>query len=114
MTFKELKQKIKEEQKELAQIISRGKYLRKPCRRTDITKEDKNLYYFGAHYEPWKVEELRYNFRHRHIAYCQLFNKTPYSSIETPREENLPSKSLIKNFENEWLGELDEALRNCA
>jgi hypothetical protein len=114
MTFKELKQKIKEEQKELAQIISRGKYLRKPCRRTDVTEEDKKLYYLVGMYCPWKVEELRYNFRHRHITYCRLFNKTPHSSIEKPREDNLPSNNLIEKFKNEWLGKLDEALCNYA
>ena len=113
MTFKELKQKIKEEQKDLAQKISRGKYLRKPYRRVDVTAKDKKLYYYGEYYDDYQVYKLSYDYRHRHIAYCQFFNNTPYNLIES-QTNNLPKNELIEEYKSKWLGELDETLHNCA
>lgn len=75
-----MKQKIKEEQKALAQKIRDN-------------KPDNQLF-------SWK-------FRHRHIAYCQFFNNTPYNSIEKPREGNEPDTEIIEKYKNEW-----EALRS--
>jgi len=62
-------------------------------------------------------KELGWNqreFRHQHIMYCQFFNNTPYASIEQPRDENKPSSYMLNAIKSEWLGLLDEALRDCA
>lgn len=81
--MKEAKNKIKEQQKSLAQEIRE--------RRPD------------NHFLSWK-------FRHRHIAYCQLFNNTPYSSIEKPREGNEPDEKLVER----WKDVFRETLRSIA
>lgn len=117
MTFKELKQKIKEEQKQLAQLISRGKYLRKPHRRTDdeVTKEDRKNYFYSSYYEYFKVTSLGDDYRHRHIVYCTMFNNTPYEQIEQPAEDNRPSQARLDNIRKLWEKELDEeVIRDCA
>ena len=121
MTFKELKLKIKEEQKQLAQIIRRGKYLRKPHRREDMTPEDRKSYFYKGYsnntyyYNQMKVEDLSSEYRHIHIMYCHMFNGTPYDKIEQPRDENGPSGSLLDSIQKQWESEIDEeTLRNCA
>ena len=98
MTFKELKQKIKEEQKSLAREIKEAKSKR---------KESQYGYVHGLDYD-------RDQFRHKHIAYCKFFNKTPYGMIEQTCHED-PRKSTIKSYMNDWESQIDEeALRYCA
>ena len=114
MTYKELKNKIKEEQKTLALQIRRGKYLRKPDHRVDITKEDRKLYYYGQIFDDWNVTKLSQKYRNKHIVYCHMFNNTPYGQIEQPREGNKPSSKQMDTYRKEWENLLDETLRNSA
>ena len=103
MTYKELKNKIKEEQKVLAQIIRLGKTGRKPKNRN------------SENYSPW--DQLEWNqreYRHKHIIYCHMFNGTPYELIEQPRDNNRPDSYKLDKIRKEWEGMLDEALRDCA
>jgi len=103
MTFKELKKKIKEEQKTLAQSITNGKTGRKPKNRNDKNYGDwDNLTWNGHEY------------RHKHIMYCQFFNNTSYASIERPRDGNKPSSYMLNSIKTEWEGMLDEVIRDCA
>lgn len=103
MTYKELKNKIKEEQKDLAQKIRLGKTGRKPKNRSD------------ENYSEWqKLEWNQRDYRHNHIIYCNMFNRTPYELIEQPRDENRPKSWKLDNIRKKWEAELDEALRNCA
>ena len=117
MTYKDLKNKIKEEQKTLAQQIRRGKDLRKPCNRTDVAEEDRALYYsaYGDSdgFANWKIEGLTDDYRHKHIAYCMFFFNTPYDLIESNCNEG-PDFDTVDSYKNEWEGKLDEALRDCA
>ena len=110
MTFKELKRKIKQEQKDLALKIRRGKFLRKPKNRKDVTKEEKKLFFYGSTFQPWEVEALSRKYRHNHIIYCNMFNKTPYDKIEVPRDDNSPNSSLLENIREEWEKQLDETI----
>ena len=104
MTFKELKNKIKEEQKELAQDIKNGKTGRKPKNRSDENMDDYS-----------DLDWNRSNYRHNHIVYCQLFNNTPYALIEQPRDDNKPMTHRLDKIKQEWEAEIDEeALRDCA
>ncbi len=97
MTFKELKNKVKEEQKDLAQKIKEQKGKRKssPCG-----------YVEGLIYN-------RFRYRHVHIAYCTFFNQTPYDKIETKCHEK-PLKSTLETYRKNWEIQIDEALRDCA
>ena len=107
MTFKELRNRIKEEQKFLAQQIKLGKPLRKPSVYAQASEEAIDA-----------CKDLDWNrveFRHRHIAYCQMFNNTPYALIEQPREGNKPSSHELNRIKETWEDELDEeTIRNCA
>ena len=103
MTYKELKNRIKEEQKSLAQSIKNGKTGRKP----------KNLVVGNTH--DWNsLESNQHTYRHQHIVYCNMFNRTPYELIEQPRDNNKPSSYYLDQLKIKWELELDEALRNCA
>lgn len=109
MTRKELKQKIKEEQKTLAQKIKRCRPLRKPHLFEEAS--------FKIQQEclDWKVSGWSWEYRHRHIIYCNMFNNTPYHKIEQPRDDNRPSSRMLDKIKKEWESELDEeVIRDCA
>jgi len=92
MTFKELKNKIKKEQKERASSIRILKAARKP----HVYNSNPALYdKIGDLYS------LRYNYRHVHIAYCMYFNKTEYDDIEKKCREN-PYTGKIDGYIKEW------------
>lgn len=97
MTFKELKNKIKEEQKTLAQEIKEAKGKR---------KESQYGYVHG-------LDSKRNDYRHTHIAYCQFFNNTPYNMIEQSCHED-PSKVKIKSHMTIWESKIDETNRKAA
>jgi len=109
MTYKELKLQIKEELKVLAQAIKQGKTARKPKNRNE-----ENYGFYNALY--WN----KINYRHKHIAYCEFFNNTPYEQIEQPRSNNKPNRSKIDSYKNEWTelldwdGQIIETIRHCA
>jgi hypothetical protein len=98
MNFKELKQKIKQEQKKLASNIRIGKFLRKPKNYEKASKEDKN-------HSDWVYNSNLY--RHRHIIYCQFFHNTPYEKIEKKCKEE-PNSNWLKKIEDSWKSQLDE------
>jgi hypothetical protein len=97
MNFKDLKNKIKEEQKSLAQKIRNKKSKRKESQYGYV----ENLDYY------------RDNYRHIHIAYCQFFNNTPYGMIEQTCHQD-PRQSTIETYMKKWELELDEDVRDCA
>lgn len=119
MNFKQLKNKIKEEQKELAQKITIVKSYRKPSSRDNVKEEHIDVcfheYEGKLRYDGYKVYRMIYDYRHKHIAYCQFFNKTPYRLIEgKTRDDNRPNKHSIKSYTEKWENILDEAIRDCA
>lgn len=116
MTFKELKNKIKEEQKQLAAHIRRQKHLRKPKNRQNLTDEDKAMYFVLDGDKIFNIPEaLGHNYRHRHIIYCNMFLNTPYDDIEQKvREGNSADIILLDKFQKRWTEELDETLRDSA
>jgi len=97
MTFKELKHKIKEEQKSLAQNIKEKKSRR---------KKEQYGYVRG-------LDNERDKYRHIHIAYCTFFNKTPYGMIESNCHED-PNKNSINELKKNWELEIDEVICDCA
>ena len=103
MNFKELKNKIKEEQKQIALKIRNGKSGRKPSLRTSKNRSDYDSLIWN-----------QFEYRHRHIVYCNMFNRTPYEAIEQPIEENRPNQSYLIKIRKDWEDQLDEDVRNCA
>jgi len=105
MTRKELKQKIKEEQKKRANIIRILKAARKPkVYQTNPEFYDKLGY----------LESYRWDYRHIHIMYCHFFNNTPVDKIE--RKYNAYPNSLkLEKLRRDWEEVLDdEAVRISA
>jgi hypothetical protein len=89
---KQLKLKIKEEQKIRASSIKLLKLARKPSvYALDPTMYDK----LGS------LDRLRYDYRHIHIAYCTYFNNTAYEDIERTCDE-MPSDNYLLKLKVEW------------
>ena len=97
MTFKELKKKIKEEQKSLAQIIKEKKSKRKKV---------PDGYVAGLEFDSNK-------YRHIHIAYCTFFNDTPYGMIENDCHED-PDTDRIDEYKKNWEAQIDEVICDSA
>lgn len=87
-TFK----RVKEELKTLAKEIRKFKSWRKLDNRP---KE------WGQSSVDCRINGLKYDFRHKHIAYC-LLRGTPRGKIECPEEHHLALESLICNYMKEW------------
>lgn len=114
MTKKELKQKIKEQLKVQAKEIRFGKHIRKPKNLQTITEEQvKN--YSGIINRPWRLESLRWSYRHDHLAYCMFFNNTAYERIELVCRQQ-PSFDVIDHQIKKWESLIDEpeAVCDCA
>ncbi len=54
-----------------------------------------------GHYSLWQIEsriwKRKYEFRHRHIAYCQLRGRLRWQ-IEKPALDNLPNEKYIEEI----------------
>jgi hypothetical protein len=107
MNFKELKNKIKQEQKDLAQKIRTCKPLRKPKNLEAASEETKQLCGYSIRWHSWE-------YRHKHIMYCHMFNNTPYDKIEQPNSNNTPSGSFLNQIRREWEEKLNEVVCDCA
>ena len=88
---------IKEELKKLAQEIKEAKI--------DLKDQQRN----GT--AGWKtfsnVDNLKYEFRHLHIAYC-LIKGRKYEEIEQPREGNEPDDQYIEELQKKVTKVLNE------
>lgn len=108
MTYKSLKNKIKEEQKSLAYLIRRGKFFRKLKNRATQTEEEKKLYGDKIDIIDYNVRSFSQDYRSIHIAYCHFFNKTPYEKIEKPRKKNPFNTYLYEKCIRDWEKILNE------
>lgn len=48
-----------------------------------------------------------YQFRHHHIAYCELRGRSR-NQIEQPAENNTPDEKYIEQIKNKWLEKIHE------
>ena len=92
MTFKELKNKIKKELKETANTIRILKAARKPHIYNSNPAMYDSMGYLDSH---------RYNYRHKHIAYCTFFNGTNYDDIEKTCYES-PYFDKVDGYKKKW------------
>lgn len=103
MTYKQLKNKIKEEQKALAKQITRGKFLRKLVNQKTQTDEEKSFYGDYTNRIWYVTKGLSSEYRAIHVAYCTFFNNTPMEKIEAnPRSGNFFDGSLCSFCIKEW------------
>jgi hypothetical protein len=94
-------QKTKLELKELASQIRKIKLSRKP--KNVILYPELKPFQDGL----WKLDRLRYEYRHQHIAYCEIRGRTR-QQIETPKDDNKPNEDKITEYKNKLLTELEE------
>ena len=108
MTFKELKLKIKKEQKDRAVKIRILKAARKP----HVYNSNPELYDSLGH-----LENIQDRYRHTHIQYCMFFNRTEYEDIERTTNKYL-SQYTLDTLKDAWTDIVeegkDEALRTSA
>lgn len=96
MTRKELKNRIKEEQKKTVSIIRILKAARKPKVFDSNPEFYKALGYLDSH---------RSYYRSTHIAYCTFFNNTPYEKIERKCNESR-DEYYINKIKEAWEKEI--------
>ena len=94
MIFISLKNEVKQELKYLTKQNQKEKHFIKNNKDKEILN---NLN---------KLEELKYQYRNKHIAYCQFFNHTNYNQIEAPNNNNFPSGFLIEKNKTKWIEKL--------
>jgi len=120
--------RIKEEQKALAKDIRGLKDVRKPLRdedgkvRIDKTGTYERMYYkdyevqapinfrfsdFNKYGNDYTLKCCKYEYRHRHIAYCELIKGRSLSEIEPKTNKELDTK-YIDHFKKIWENELFE------
>ena len=96
--FKDLKNKVKEIQKERSIIIRAKRSARKP-----IEFEANSKYYQSLP----SMYSIYWDYRHTHIAYCTFFNNTPYDDIEKPIIADAPNMKIVDSLINEWKEKLE-------
>lgn len=57
--------------------------------------------------EAWMLPSLRFNYRHQHIAYCEVRGRTR-EQIEKPRPDNLPKEKLIQEYKSKLIAEVEK------
>jgi len=87
---------FKEELKEIAATIKTLKGGRKP------SNFNPNI-----HGDLWKLGMIRNDYRHKHIAYCELRGRKR-EVIEIPRDNNKPNETVIDRIKNKWKILIDE------
>lgn len=95
---------IRQHQKDLAQMI-------KDFRSDRMTFEDqcKAITDFQEKYGTKLSFNLSREFRHYHIAYCEIRGRTR-DQIEHPGENHKANEDRINSIKNMWMGKINEAL----
>ena len=101
--------KIKNENKALAEDIKQLKLRRKPSEaerlgKYEVTSETGKEIFKRSW---WSVDSLSWEFRHRHIAYCELRGRKR-EEIEKPADDNLPREDKIEKYKSDWCAALKE------
>lgn len=91
----------KQELKEKALLIRRMKLSLKPKNRIKDPTLEKYVD------EIWKISYTRYNYRHQHIAYCEVRGRTR-EQIEKPKDTNLPKEKLIQEYKDKLVKDIEE------
>lgn len=88
---------IKEKQKERATKITALKSSRKLSNRGKRDLSDIQL----------DIDKLKYEFRHTHIAYCEIRGRKR-EQIEKPAENNLPNEKYISEIKKDILKQIEK------
>lgn len=105
MNFKELRTTVKAELKVRATELRELKKARKPSvyKTMDINHSRSDL--------PLLIDDRKWQFRNKHIAYCEFFNRTSREMIEQKFNEE-PSECVIDKYKEKWT-EIMEAERDA-
>jgi hypothetical protein len=55
--------------------------------------------------QAWKLNTLKFNYRHFHIAYCEVRGRTR-EKIETPHPNHAAKETFIQTYKNKLISEL--------
>lgn len=101
-TIFDLKEELKEEAKELKRSKPVYKNQQRKLNGSDPWSDGETRQAFSDYWNLGsKINKLKYDFRHKHIAYC-LLRGTPYELIESPRSDNQPNWTIIEGVKNEY------------
>jgi hypothetical protein len=94
---------LKNELKELAELIRKSKCSLKDCqRRTGQAGEWEGQPGYSKYFNYVSpVVNGKYEFRHKHIAYCMLRGRT-IEQIEIPAKDNQPDMDYIERIQHEY------------
>ena len=59
----------------------------------------------------YEILKLKWEFRHHHIAYCELRGRQ-YHEIERPSESNLPDRKFVDGIKTHWSEMYNESRKN--
>ena len=108
--YKEIKEEVKEIGKKIREL-----------------KDERNTLFRESHYYviggivnqektsrastiQWKdLPELKKEFRHKHIARCEMMGRTR-DQIERPAENNQPDEKYIAQIKEKWMVRINEAI----
>jgi hypothetical protein len=94
---------LKSELKDLAELIRKSKSSLKDCqRRTGQAGEWEGQPGYSKYFNYISpVVNGKYQFRHKHIAYCMLRGRT-IEQIEIPAKDNQPDLSYVERIKNDF------------
>lgn len=90
--------KLKNEIKTKAQIIKET--------RARLKEEQRNGSGYKAGAMQCGILSLKRDYRHHHIAYCELRGRTR-DQIEQPKRDNYPNEAIIERIKEEYAWEVD-------
>ena len=64
----------------------------------------------SAYMALWDLQKLQKDFRHHHIAYCELRGRTR-DQIEQPRDNNYPDEGAINRIKTEYAWTPEEIVK---
>ena len=97
---------LKQYQKDLAHAI---RLTNRKDANLDFNPETEFCKKHGLKFIP---NNMSYEFRHNHIAYCELRGRTR-EQIERPGENNLPNEDYITKIKTSWMEKINENVHSC-
>jgi len=86
--------KLKAQLKETANEIRRTRFHHKEAQRANLLTTANKLL--------WKLHDLQYEYRHHHIAYCELRGRTRDQIEPKIRENNNPNERYIREIKEKY------------
>ena len=108
--FKEIKEEMKELTKKIKELKNERNTLFRESNLNIINGQLNQEKIRRASTIQWRdLPDLKYEFRHRHIARCEMIGRTR-DQIEKPADNNLPDEKYISKIKIEWENRINEII----